>query len=124
MNQPTTTLSAPRQSGVPDAPDLLAVLRRYAWYIVGGTLLAMAVTTGLWIYMRMNQPRWSASVAYQVLPPQTGLQAKSDQTQSLSDTQEEVGQFIQRQLRYVMKDDVLQKAMEQDAFRTDPSTGQ
>ncbi|MGN6367204.1 MAG: GumC family protein [Phycisphaerae bacterium] len=124
MNQPTTTFSAPRQSGVPDAPDLLAVLRRYKWYIATGTILATILATGLWVYMRRYHPRWSASVAFQVLPPRGSLQAQSNQLQTLTDTQEEVSQFIQRQLRYAMKDDVLQKAMDQDAFRTDPATGQ
>ncbi len=124
MNQPTTTSSAPRQAGVPDAPDLLAVLRRHSWSIVGGTILGTVICAGLWAYMRYTQPRWSASVAYQVLPPTIPLQSKADQFQSASDTQEEVGQFIQRQLKYVMKDDVLQKAMDQDAFRTDPGNGQ
>ena len=124
MNQPTTTLSAPRQAGAPDAPDLLAVLRRHTWYILGGTALCTLLCFGVWLWMLHYHPRWSASVSYQVLPPHGSLQAKSDQVESLSDSQEEVAQFIQRQLKYVMKDDVLQKAMDQDAFRTDPSSGQ
>ena len=124
MNQPTTTLSAPRQPGAPDAPDLLAVLRRYTLYIVAGSLFGLVASGALWAYMRYYHARWSASVAFQVLPPQRQLQSKNDQTENSTDTQEEVAQFIQRQLKYVMTDDVLQKAMDQDSFRTDPNTGQ
>ncbi|HUO09585.1 MAG TPA: polysaccharide biosynthesis tyrosine autokinase [Phycisphaerae bacterium] len=123
MNQPTT-LSAPRPQAVPDAPDFFAVLRRYAWYVAGGTVLGTIVASGIWLFMRVYYPRWSASVAYQVLSPQGSLAARPDQAQAMTDSQEEVSQFIQRQLKYVMKDDVLQKAMDQDAFRNDPVTGQ
>jgi len=124
MNQPSTTLSASRQPSAPDSPDILAVFRRYLWFTIAGALVGTVIGSVIWGWLRYFHPKWSASVSFQVLPPQVGLASKLDQSQYDNDTQEEVAQFIQRQLRYIKSDDVLQKSLDQDAFQRDPVTNQ
>ena len=113
MNQPTTTLSATRPSAMPEAPDIVSVLRRYAVLIVAGGVLGTVIAGGIWGVLRYTHPRYSASVTYQVLPPQVSLASKSDQLAPANDTQDEVSQFIRRRrLRSAGPGDLLKESAE------------
>ncbi len=124
MNQPANPPVNIRPSGATDAPDIWNVIRRYIVLIVSGTALGTFIATGLWIYFYRYMPKYTAAVTFQVLPPAPGLTEKATQ-ESLASTasQEEISQFINRQIIYIKGDAVLNTVLRTDEFQLDPNTG-
>jgi succinoglycan biosynthesis transport protein ExoP len=123
MNQTPAITASPKTGGAVDVPEVFAVLRRYAWIVIagaiGGSLLALVLSVMLDRY----DPKYTASVTFQVLPPSPGVADKlASTTSELQPSQEEISQFINRQALYIKSDAVLNQALQSDAFQHDPVT--
>ena len=126
MNQtPALPPSASQKSGAAtDVPEILAVLRRYIWIVAAGAVTGAILATALSFALDRYDPKYTAAVTFQVLPPAPGVADKLSTTSEQLPSQEEINQFINRQAVYIKKDAVLNLALQSDAFQHDPVTNQ
>src|SRR5690242_2121241 len=105
--------AAPARTSAADAPEILSVLRRYVWIVILGTIIGTVVGAGLYLYLRKTQPRYTATVTFQVLPPPLSPANLRPMDNPIS-TQEDVARFVKRQVRLVMDDMVLNRVLSSD----------
>ncbi len=125
MNQSPTQIAVAKPAGTADAPDILTVLRRYVLLVITGTVVGGVIALGLFLFFNRYYPKYTASVTFQVLPPAPGVAEKvGSGSPEVAPSQDEIGQFINRQIIYIKSDAVMNQALQSDAFQRDPVTGQ
>jgi len=104
-------------AGIPNAPDILFLLRRYIWLLIAGALIGTMIGGGLYAWLRKTDPKYTASVIFQVLASQKNPAASGwsdEQTASASD----INRFVKRQVQYILgsSSNVVSRALLVDEF--------
>ena len=50
MNQPNLSVMTHRPTPAAESPDVLAMVRRYAWLLIAGAVLGGATASGIFVY--------------------------------------------------------------------------
>ncbi len=114
-NSPSAITAAPRPA-VPavHAPpttasiDLLKLLNKHKWLLVGAAVLGGALGVGAHLALRTWSPKWSPSVLFKVLPPQESMAGGNAGMMSPN----EMDRFMQTELRVMTSDTVLSRVAE------------
>jgi capsular exopolysaccharide synthesis family protein len=107
--------SVPDQNSVSAGPKLGFILRRYKWLMVIGTLLGVIVGGALFLTFRQFDPRWTAYSIFEVRPNLPNPLNSRQNNPYATDTG--VSRFINSQVVLVTSPDVLQTALQTNAFQ-------
>ena len=107
--------SIPDQNSLSTGPKLGFIVRRYKWLILIGTLLGLVVGAALFLAFRQYDPRWTAYSIFEVRPNLPNpLNSRQDNTYTADAG---VSRFINSQVVLVRSPDVLQTALQTNAFQ-------
>src|SRR4051812_13430565 len=120
MNQPNAPMIATRTAVPAEGPDILGIVRRYAWLLIAGTAVGAAVAGGLHYYFLKYEPRYTATIPFQVLPPPTPIGSESASPVVMSNI-DDTSSFIHRQMLILAQEPLLSDVMKSDEFHRDQS---
>ncbi|HEY4329639.1 MAG TPA: hypothetical protein VGN88_07875, partial [Phycisphaerae bacterium] len=101
------------------ALHLSVMFRRYLWVFFGGGVLGAGLGIGAWAILWKTHPIYTATIAFEVLPPPTPV-GSAPPSVSSGDTAQLTAQLIYRQLFLFEQDAFLQDVMKSDEFQHIP----
>ncbi len=107
--------SMPDPNNLSTGPKLGFILRRYKWLILLGTLLGILIGAALFLAFRQYDPRWTAYSIFEVRPNLPNPLMSRQNDSYATDTG--VSRFINSQVVLVTSPDVLQTALQTNAFQ-------
>ena len=117
MNQPNSPIATVRTSVSQESPDVLAVLRRYVWLLIGGAVAGAAISGGMFTYFNHYMPQYTARVKFQVSTPPSPI--GGDQQGVIGLSTDDTSQIIHRQMDYFDYDPFLTEIITDADFRQD-----
>ncbi|HEY4330815.1 MAG TPA: hypothetical protein VGN88_13825, partial [Phycisphaerae bacterium] len=115
MNQPNLSVMSSRPAPATESPDLLAMVRRYAWLLIAGAVLGGATASGIFVYCARYRSEYTAHMPFQVLqlPPPIG---GGNLAASAPMSPDDASQVIHRQMYLFELDRFLMDVLKTDEF--------
>src|SRR5438045_1811478 len=97
MNQPNLSVMAPKTATcTAESPDMLALVKRYAWLLIAGAVLGAGASSGYYVYAARYQSEYTARIPFQILPPPVPFGSPEGGNSTIL-TQDDTSQVVHRQ---------------------------
>lgn len=118
MNQPNLSTMTPKAAALPDSPDILAVVKRFALLLIGGAVLGAAASGGSYLFEARYHALYTAHIPFAVMapPPPIGTENTGSATVMTTD---DTTQVIHRQELLFSQETFLRRVMESKEFHPD-----
>jgi protein-tyrosine kinase len=116
MNQPNlSAVSSKTSASAAETPDVLSLVKRYAWLLIAGAVLGAGASGGYYTYALRNQAEFTASIPFQVLPPPASI-GNETAGQTIRLDRDDTSQVINRQIFIFQQEKFLKDVMESAEF--------
>ena len=123
MNQPNLSVMAPKTvPSVTEAPDLLGMVKRYAWLLIAGAVLGAGASGGSYYYCVSRRAQYTAVVPFGILAPQPSIGSSENQTLQVNNL-DDTSYLVHRQELIFQGENFLQQVLKSEDFHK-PPTGQ